>query len=434
MASKPTQAKMGLWSAVSLGIGGMIGAGIFSILGVAASLAGGAVYLAFLLAGGVALLCAYSYAHLGQTFPSAGGPVEFLLKGFGDGYLSGGFNILLWLGYIFVLALYAKAFAGYALTFFASDGGPWVNNGMATLIILLFTGVNFIGVKAVGRSELIIVAFKTGILVLFAGVGLFFIQPDKLSFSAWPKVDNILFAAGILFVAYEGFGLITNAAEDLKNPQKNLPRALYLSVFIVIGIYLAVSLTVIGNLTVEKIIQAKEYALAAAARPFLGQIGFRIMAIAALFSTASAINATLYGGANISYMMARVGQLPRELERKIWGKRPEGLFITAAVVILEVNLLDLEKVALLGSATFLCLYTAVNFAHLRLIKETQAKRGLIWLAIGLSLACLGLLFSYEWSRSPLTLVVLILTLVVSFALEFLGRKLLKRGLKPRISG
>ena len=136
----------------------------------------------------------------------------------------------------------------------------------------------------------------------------------------WPQVSNVFFGAGIVFVAYEGFGLITNAAEDMENPRKTLPKALYLSVLISIVIYAVVSLTVLGNLPISEIVNAEEYALAAAAKPFLGLIGFKIAAIAALFSTASAINATLYGGANVSYMMAKEGELPRIFKRKIWGK------------------------------------------------------------------------------------------------------------------
>ena len=105
-------------SAVSIGIGGMIGAGIFSILGVAGSIAGSGVFVSFIIAGFIALLCTYSFAKLGAAFPSAGGPVKFLIKGLGNNVLSGGLNILLWTGYIFALSLYSNAFGGYAATFF----------------------------------------------------------------------------------------------------------------------------------------------------------------------------------------------------------------------------------------------------------------------------------------------------------------------------
>ncbi len=426
-----TKKPIGLLSAISIGIGGMIGAGIFSILGVAARISGNAMHLSFIIAGAVALLCTYSYAKLGAKYPSAGGPVEFLIKGFGDGILSGGFNILLWIGYVFVLALYAKAFAGYAATFLTANAASFWSNIFATAVILIFTAVNFIGAKAVGKSELIIVSVKVGILLMFAATGLFFIKPALLSLSHWPQVSNILFGAGIVFVAYEGFGLITNAAEDMGNPRKALPKALYLSVLFTIIIYAAVSLTVLGNLPLSEILNAKEYALAAAVRPFLGLIGFKIAAIAALLSTASAINATLYGGANVSYIMAKEGELPRNFERKIWGRGYEGLFISAGLVILFINMLNLEGVALLGSASFLCIYAAVNIAHLRLHRETGANPFLIWISIGGCLISLGLLIYYEINNSPLTVIVLGVVIFISFSVEGVIRKYSQRLLKPR---
>jgi len=422
---------IGLLSAVAIGIGGMIGAGIFSILGVAAKISGNAMHISFVLAGAVAILCTYSYAKLGAKYPSAGGPVEFLIKGFGGGILSGGFNILLWIGYVFVLALYAKAFAGYAITFFAAHESSIWSNFFATAVVLIFTAVNFVGAKAVGKSEFIIVAVKVVILLVFAVSGFLFIKPDLLSPSHWPQVSNVFFGAGIVFVAYEGFGLVTNAAEDMENPAKTLPKALYLSVLITAIIYAAVSLTVLGNLPVSEIVKAKEFALAAAVRPFFGLIGFKIAAVAALFSTSSAINATLYGGANVSYMMAKEGELPKHFERKIWGKGYEGLFITAGLVILFVNLLNLEGVALLGSASFLIIYAAVNMAHLRLYRETGANPLLIWASLGGCLISLGLLISYEINNSPLTIIILGAVIFTSFCLEGGFRKYVQRLLKPR---
>lgn len=143
---------IGLWSAVAIGIGAMIGAGIFSILGVGGQIAGNALYISFIIGGIVALLSTYSYAKLGVRYPSAGGPAEYLVQGFGDGILSGGFNILLWISYVFGLALYSRAFGEYAKTFLpASAPGLWTNI-FAIVVILIFTAINFIGAKAVGRS------------------------------------------------------------------------------------------------------------------------------------------------------------------------------------------------------------------------------------------------------------------------------------------
>lgn len=427
---KAGKKSMSLWEAVSIGIGGMIGAGIFSILGVAVQISGNAVYLAFIVAGTVALFSTYSYAKLGARYPSAGGPVEFLIKGFGDNIISGGFNILLWIGYVFALALYARAFASYAMTFFPNAPHIYLNV-FATGIILLFTLVNFIGSKAVGDSELFIVTVKVGILILFALIGFFSINSSLLSPSYWPPLNNVFFAAAVVFLAYEGFGLITNAAEDMKDPEKTLPKALFLSVIITIAIYAGVSLTVVGNLPIAEIVKARDYALAEAAKPFLGMIGFKIIAIAALFSTSSAINATLYGAANVSYIIAKEGELPEVFDRKVWGRSMEGLFITSGLVLIFANFLGLEGISMLGSSAFLLIYAAVNFAHLRVHTETGANPYIILISIIGCLASFGVLSYYELEHSPLTLIVLALVLGGSFMSEWLYRKKTSRTLKSK---
>ena len=173
----------------------------------------------------------------------------------------------------------------------------------------------------------------------------------------------------MLFIGYEGFGLVTNAAGDMRDPRKLLPRALYTSVILVIVLYLAVSLTVSGNLSDAEIERAKDYALAQAARPFLGEFGFRLIAIAALFSTASAINATLFGSANVCYMIARDGELPRDLSRTEWRGATNGLLLTAALVVLVMLAFDLSGIAMMGSAAFLLIYAAVNAGHLLVLER-----------------------------------------------------------------
>ncbi|MBN2620330.1 amino acid permease [candidate division WOR-3 bacterium] len=422
---------IGIWSLTAIGIGGMIGAGIFSILGIATQIAGSATYISFLIAGAVALLCAYSYARLSATYPSAGGPVEFLVRGFGNNILSGGVSVMLWIGYVFALALYAKAFGGYAATFLSDSASPVWNKIFATSIVLVFTAINYIGAKAVGKSEFAIVIIKVGVLILFAVLGIVFAKPVLLFATDGWHAQNILFCAGIVFLAYEGFGLITNAGEDARDPKKTLPRALYLSVAITICIYIAVTLAVIGNVTITQIVNAKDYALAEAARPFLGMIGFKIIAVAALFSTASAINATLYGGANASYIIAKEGDLPQFFERKVWGKSSEGLFITSGLVIVAANLLNLEGVTMLGSASFLLIYAAVHFAHLRLYKQTRAQPLLIWLAISGCVGTFFVLMYYEIGRSLVTPIILAVVILASLAVESIYRVLFGRRLRVR---
>ncbi len=422
---------IGLWAAISIGVGGMVGAGIFSILGAASAIAGNALYLSFFIAGLVALFNAYSYAKLGVKYPTAGGPVEFLIRGFGNSVLSGGLNILLWVGYVFALALYARAFGGYAMTFMPTGSSSVWIGVFGTAIVLFFVLIEFIGSRAVAAFESVNEFIKISILVLFALIGYFSIKPELLAVTKWPSTSHILFGAALIFIAYEGFGLITNAAEDMKTPHKTLPRALYLSILIVILLYVSVSMNVVGHLTIAEIIHAQDYALAQAAVPFLGHIGFVIIVITALLSTASAINATLYGGSNVSYMIARDGELPEMFERTVFNRAKEGMLITAGVVIVFLNVLPLDRIALLGSGAFLIIYGSVNVAHLRIYKETNAKLTLIWVAILGDLASLVILTIYTVKKAPVTLLVLLGAVVLSFGLEWGYRLFTRRQLKIR---
>jgi len=422
---------IGLWSAIAIGIGGMIGAGIFSILGIATEITGNLIYVSFIIGGIIALLSAYSYAKLGSKYPSAGGPVEFLIRGFGDGILSGGFNFLLYFGYIIALSVYAKAFGNYAATFLSSYSSPAIATILAIFIILIFTFINLLGTQAVGKSETLIVAIKVGILVTFAIVGFFFINISLVSVSNVIPIDNVVTGAALLFLGYEGFGLITNTAEDIDQPQKNIPRALYLAILIVMLIYVAVSVAVVGNLSLPEIKQTADYALAAAAQSFAGAIGFTIIVIAALFSTSSAINATLYGGANVSYLMAKKGELPTFFNRKSWHDGREGLLITSTVVILLIVLLNLSNVVMLGSSIFLLVYAGVNLAHLKLYKKTDANKYIIGLAIIGCFFSLTVLVYYEIFSSPLTLYLLSAVVVISFVIEWIYLKYKTKSLKNR---
>jgi amino acid transporter len=415
------QSGISFTDAVSIGIGGMIGAGIFSILGVVAQAAGATMWISFLIGGIVALFSTYSYAKLGAKFPSVGGAVAFLIEGFGAGLMSGSINLFMWIGYIIAIALYAQGFSAYFMTFFTAVPTPLLSKAVATIIVLLFALVNILGASSVGRAETLIVVIKVSILILFSVSGLFFIQPDNLAPTHWSHWEQILYGASILFIGYEGFGLVANAAGDMENPQKYLPRALYTSVLIVIAIYIAVSITVVGNLSINEIYHSGDDALAQAAKPFLGMIGFKLIAIAALFSTASAINATLFGAANVSYMIARDGELPAVFSRREWHNATGGLVITTLLVICFILFFNLAGVAMMGSGAFLLIYAAVNAGHLNILHKTGANKWIIILSLLLCLGMFGILEYYTYMHSPAAVYTMIFLLLASFVITFLRK-------------
>jgi amino acid transporter len=408
--------RISLPAAISIGIGGMIGAGIFSILGVVAAVSGAAMWLSFLIGGIVALFSTYSYAKLGAKFPSAGGAVQFLVEGWGPGAISGSINIFMWIGYIISIALYAQGFAAYFATFFTFST-PLFLKTSASAIVILFAALNILGAELVGKAEVFIVAIKVSILVLFAFIGFFYIDIANLSTTHWNKLQDVFFGAGVLFIGYEGFGLVTNAAANMNDPAKSLPKALYLSVLIVIIIYIAISLTVIGNLPLAQINAAGDDALAATAKPFLGNFGYKLIAIAALFSTASAINATLFGAANVSYMMARDGELPTAFERKEWKNASGGLIITTFLVLMFIQFFNLSSIAMMGSGAFLLIYAAVNAGHLKILDKTGAKKSLVLFSLILCLMMFFMLEVYTYQNSPFAFYTMICLLIFSYVLE-----------------
>jgi amino acid transporter len=236
-----------------------------------------------------------------------------------------------------------------------------------------------------------------------------------------------------LFIGYEGFGLIANAAADIDDPRKLLPKALYLSVAFVILVYVAVSLAVVGNLDVRAIVAAKDYALAEAAKPFLGSIGFTLIAIAALFSTASAINATLYGAANVSYIVARDGELPRAFSWKFRLNATGGLFITAGLVMLFILFFDISDLAMMGSGAFLLIYACVHLAHLNVITETGGNKSVVALAMVTCLAMLAILSVYIYENRRSDLIAMVALIPVCLAAEWAYRKGTGRTIRLRKS-
>jgi amino acid transporter len=274
-----------------------------------------------------------------------------------------------------------------------------------------------LGGGSVGKAELFIVIIKVSILIFFAMTGLFFVKEHNLSPVEWPPLKQILFGSGILFIGYEGFGLVANAAADMTNPDKTLPKALYLSVVIVILIYLAVSITVTGNLSTQEISVARDFALAEAAKPFLGIVGFKLIAIAALFSTASAINATLFGAANVSYMIARDGELPAFFARNEWRGATGGLLLTTLLVITFILFFDLAGIAMMGSGAFLLIYAAVHAGHLRITQQTGARASLLWIALLLCFIMFIVLEIYTFNQAPEAVYTMIGLLCASFLME-----------------
>ncbi|MDP8220301.1 MAG: APC family permease [Candidatus Stygibacter frigidus] len=423
---------IGLWSAVSMGIGAMVGAGIFALLGEASSISGSAVYISFIIGGIIALFSGYSLGKLGARYPSAGGMIEYLTQAYGVGFFTGTMGIMLYFAVVVSLSLVAKAFGNYAITFLhINDTSNLWHHLFSSGIIILFVLVNLKGAKDVAIWERLIVGIKFTVLTVLAIVGIMYINPSLISPHYYPPTKDIFFSVAITFFAFEGFRVITNTAEDMPNPAKTLPRAIMLAILLVMSLYVAISFAVFGTLSVDKVIAAKDYALAQAALPIFGPVGFTIVAGTALIATASAINASLFAVTNVTYELAVNGELPNVFGRRI-AHSSEGLVVSGILIIILSLLFDLSEVAAIGSIATLFVHTVTHVGHLKIIKETGASRILVTLAGLLSFSAIVVAFIYLAKGSSHVVIILVGFLFLAAIMEFLLQKIAKRKIRPRV--
>ena len=244
------------------------------------------------------------------------------------------------------------------------------------------------------------------------------------------RCGQVLYSLAVTFFAFEGFRVITNCAEDMPEPHKTLPRAMLIAIGGVLVIYVAVALAVFGNLGVEQVVEAKDYALAEAARPVFGLAGFSVVAIAALVSTASSINANLYAVTNVTYQLAKEGELPAAFGQPI-GRSREGLLISAGFIMLLGHAFDLSEIAAVGSITVLIVHLTVHLGHLRLLEETGASTTLVLTAIVLILVAIVFASLYALQTLPHVLWLVAGSLVAAAIMAILLHRLTGRRIQTR---
>ena len=416
--SAPAEAnRLNVRQAAFIGVGSMVGAGIFALLGAAGAVAGAAVWVSFLLAGGVAILQGYSFAKLGARYPSSGGLLEYVAKGFGDGHFTGTSAWLIYFVNAIVTAMVAVSFGSYASSAVAGENAVWAKV-FAALIIIVMTGVNIVGSQLVARAQTVVVYVVLGILSLFAIVTLVNMNPSLLAPSGYPPLKDIVSSVALTFFAFLGFGIITFTAKDLAKPARQLPRAMYLALGIATVIYVAIALGVFGTLTVEKVISSGGTALAVAAEPTLGQAGYWLMTITALFATAGATNAGLYPAVGLCDRLAETGQFPPLMARRLGGRASSGLLIQAAVCLVLAIGFKLDAIASIGSAVALLVFTLITVAHVRIRAETGANVVILVAAIAAAAVVLVTFVFTTLIHEPASIVALVVILGLSIALDY----------------
>lgn len=427
--------EVSLFSAFSIGVGGMVGGGIFSIIGLMAVLAGGALGPAFIISGIVALLTCYSYVKLSIYMPADGGTVSFINAAFGKTYIAGSLNILLFISYIILLALYAFAFGNYAASFIEPPLREIWMHIFTTGVLLLFLIINLVNPRAVLKSEDAINVFKIIALLAFIIGGIWSgLNWERVGPSDWTPGLEIFAGAMLIFCNYEGFELIANASKDVKNPKKSLPVAYYGSVIFVILLYVFIGIVCIGRLSVPMLERDGAHALSAVAHTFWGHFGFILIAIAAMLATASAINATLYGVAKMTYEVAKTGEIPKNFGRTFRGIPVDGMIVLAVGAGFVANFADITMISTMGSAGFLIVFFFVNLSCFKLHSQLEASRYVCGIAMLGTLTALIALFVFVESK-PATagqIWIFAIMLMLAFGGEALYSPIRRRRNQPRV--
>ncbi|WP_288370531.1 APC family permease [uncultured Algoriphagus sp.] len=388
---------LGLGELIAIALGGMVGGGIFSILGIATENIGNATPVAILIGGVLALFAAYSYVKLALLYQDEGATYSFFKKAFPQSKTTS--SIIGWLivfGYISTLALYAFTFASYFCSQIEALNHPIWQKLISGLIITIFAVINLVSVKGMGKLEDLMVYSKIVILLFISGLlaGKGDIQNLLPVFESQSSLTQILIVSSITFVAYEGFQLVIHAYNEMANPQKNIPKAIYSSIGIATFLYLILAIAALATIPKEIIIADKEYALAAGAKTYLGNFGQFIVIFGALLATSSAISGTLFGASRLMAVVANDGYFPRPLGKKIKTYIPHNAIITMSIfafVLLATG--GLQVILEFGSITFIIVSLLMAYTNFRKRQETHSSLLLTSVAFfGLLLA--GLLIVY----------------------------------------
>jgi amino acid transporter/nucleotide-binding universal stress UspA family protein len=401
--------ELGFWDALTIGAGTMIGAGIFLLAGVALEMSGPAAIFAYLAAGVVCMITASSAAELATGMPTSGGDYFFVSRSLGPamGAISG---VGIWLSLTFAIAFYLFGLGEY-LSQFLPITAFWgaVAGG------ILLTILNVVGAKESGRTQVVIVLILFAILGTFSFMGVFHIDAANYDPFMPFGFDSISATTALVFVSFLGFVKIAAVAEEIKNPSKNLPRALIGSVALVTILYVVIVL-VIGGMFKQSTIADVRDPLTTAARTILGSPGAVAIIIAGLLATLSSANASIMASSRINLAMARDRMVPNwlaDIHPKLLTPY-RAIILTGMLALLFLLLESLEDLAKIASVLQLYSYAALNIgcvvlrvSHPEWYKPTYRTPGTPWLQIFAAIGCLSIIV-YSGTFAQIAVVVLII--------------------------
>lgn len=416
---------------IAIALGGMVGGGIFTVLGISVAMIGNLTPFAIIIGGGIAALAAYSYVKLGVYFKDEGASYSFFKKTYPQSHFAAA--LIGWLiifGYISTLALYAYTFSSYAISNSEYADNIWVRKAIAMGVIGIFTLINILSVKGMGKLEDLMVYTKLVLLTIISFVLMQHGTTDLKSFTQALSSDlqnssilSILIVASITFVSYEGFQLVINAVKEMTHPDKNIPRAIYSAISLAVLIYVVISLGALFAIPTADIINGKEYALAAGAGKVLGNLGTILVILGAILATSSAISGTVFGSSRQLSVIAKDGYFPKWLSiRK--NNIPQNAIIGMAIMATVLILIGgLEIILEFGSITFLLVSVLMAVANFKLRDKTDSSKLLTVLSIsGLGLGGALILFYEFTNKWEQMIAIIILYIALSFGAWIYAKK------------
>ncbi|WP_372594673.1 APC family permease [Actinotalea sp.] len=412
---------LSLAGTVAMGTGVMIGAGIFALTGQVAGLAGAWFPLAFVLAGLVSGLSAYSYIKVSSAYPSAGGIAMILSKAYGRTAVAATASMIMAFSMVINESLVARTFGTYVVQLLDVDDAFWVPVLAVGLILAAF-GVNVAGNKAIGAVSKVAAVLKVGGILAFAVVTLwvagFDFQPVPSGGAIDASVSGLLAGTALAVLAYKGFTTITNSGSEVVDPGRNIGRAIVISLAVCAVVYLAVAVAVGSALTIPEIVQARDYSLAEAARPALGGTGVVFTVVIAIIATASGLLASTFAVSRMLAMLTDMKLIPHRHFGMPGRVQQHTLVYTVVVAAVMAALFDLSRIAAVGAILYLVMDMAIHWGVLRHLRnEVGARPGVLIAAIVADTIILGAFVAIRARQDPFIVVLATAMIVAVFAFE-----------------
>jgi len=429
-SSKSTQYEensLSLTGSVAMGTGVMIGAGIFALTGQVAEQTGGLFPLAFMAAAIVAGFSAYSYVKMAEQYPSAGGIAMFLMKAYGKGTITAGMALLMYFSMVINESLVARTFGTYTLQLFGVDKASWLVPALGVGLLSLAFVVNVLGNRLIQSLSFFLAFLKIAGIAIFAVAGLAVAGvslPEVTTEASEGTAAGFLGAVALAILAYKGFTTITNSGGEIRDPHKNVGRAIVIAISICVMIYFLVALAVGANLSIQEIVSARDYALAEAARPAFGSSGLLFTVVFAIVATASGVVASVFAVSRMLAMVTEMKLVPHSHFGMPGSIQKHTLVYTIVIAMVLTVFFDLGRIAALGAILYIVMDIAVHwgvFRHLR--KEIAANSVVLILAMVFDVVVLAALLIIKAQSDALV----IYAAAVSIAVVFTGEKVFLRG-------